>query len=156
MTKFRNVLIAVALGAVAMFSSCKKDAENSDLVLDNYNTGKVTCIIEAVYEFGEDPEKVPDGTQVVFEAPYKDFNANIKTGNVIKVFTVSGGKVVADLEAPSAGVEYQIRVVGFEHDYDNGSDSFNYLFDGNGSETVKPYDNKALKITCTHKTKLED
>ncbi len=150
MKNFKNVLFAVVLVAAVMFSGCKKETENSDLVLDDYKTGTVTCLVRGAFAYGEDPEEVPDGTKVVFEASYASFNPRAK-GNLTQVFEVSDGKIQAELKVPSKGVRYTIRVIGFEETYKKSDDTkATYLFEGNGSVSVKPYDNKVVKIVCKH------
>lgn len=111
-----NLLSLAILAVIVLFSSCKKDVETSDLILDNFKTADLTIYLSASLDLNKkEMSPAPEGTKVVISAPYSDFNPGAK-GSLTDTLKVDAqGKVVAKVKTSSKGVTYTIQPIDFEY-----------------------------------------
>lgn len=111
-----NLLSLAILAVIVLFSSCKKDVETSDLILDNFKTADLTIYLSASLDLNKkEMSPAPEGTKVVISAPYSDFNPGAK-GSLTDTLKVDAqGKVVAKVKTSSKGVTYTVQPIDFEY-----------------------------------------
>lgn len=111
-----SFLSLAILAVIVLFSSCKKDVETSDLILDNFKTADLTIYLSASLDLNQkEMSPAPEGTKVVISAPYSDFNPGAK-GSLTDTLKVDAqGKVVAKVKTSSKGVTYTVQPIDFEY-----------------------------------------
>lgn len=112
-----NFLNLAILAVVVLLSSCKKDVETSDLILDNFKTADLTIYLSASLDLNQkEMSPAPEGTRVVISAPYSDFNPGAKGSFTDTLKVDAQGKVIAKVKTSSKGVSYTVQPIDFEYD----------------------------------------
>ncbi len=115
--KKSNLIIVVLLAFGAIFSSCKKELDNSAVVIDLEKKAQVTIVVKNQPDLTLDKttySAIPAGNKVTLTINNSDFNANA-TGVWSQTFdTDASGQVVAEIPATIKGVTLTVQVQAFQ------------------------------------------